>query len=70
MFHNNVLISGSEVVYMKFIDIIQKYIKNRQNNFVLARRTHRQYLGETDKGSILVIKKPRQASSCRQGMWS
>lgn len=59
MFHNNIHVAGSDKVYKKFMDIIKDYIDGRVKTdkpFILADLTHKQYLSETDKGSIMVIK--------------
>ena len=56
IFHNNVHIAGSEKVYEDFKGILTKYKKDNEETFIIAERTFTQYLGETDKGSISVIK--------------
>lgn len=56
MINNNICIAGSKLVYAKFTSTVQTYIDNPVNNFIIAKRTHLQYLSESDKGSILVIK--------------
>eukprot|EP00545_Synedropsis_sp_CCMP1620_P004867 CAMPEP_0119015008 /NCGR_PEP_ID=MMETSP1176-20130426/10506_1 /TAXON_ID=265551 /ORGANISM="Synedropsis recta cf, Strain CCMP1620" /LENGTH=787 /DNA_ID=CAMNT_0006968267 /DNA_START=75 /DNA_END=2438 /DNA_ORIENTATION=+ len=55
MVNNNVFIAGSELVYAKFLSSVRDYIKVPSNNFIVAKRTFSQYLGESDKGSILAI---------------
>lgn len=54
IYYNNAYITGSEKVFEEFKLILKTY-KDR-NNFIIAERTWIQYLGETDKGSITVIK--------------
>ena len=56
IFHNNVHIAGSEKVYEDFKGILTKYKEDNEETFIIAERTFTQYLGETDKGSISVIK--------------
>jgi hypothetical protein len=52
--YNNVHVTGSPSVYRKFSDILINF--SRTPGFILAKSTWIQYLGETDKGSIGVIR--------------
>jgi len=55
IYYNNVRITGSPALYLKFKTILATYKRTNKNDFSIAERTWIQYLGETDKGSMTVI---------------
>lgn len=55
IYHNNVRITGSPDLYRDFENILDTYKFENTDDFIIAKRTWTQYLGETDKGSMTVI---------------
>jgi hypothetical protein len=55
IYHNNVRITGSTDLYSDFEEILDTYKRKNTDDFIIAKRTWTQYLGETDKGSMTVI---------------
>jgi hypothetical protein len=56
MLKNNCLICGNKYLYAEFIGKVEAFANKSSNNFILAKKTFAQYLGDSDKGSILAIK--------------
>jgi hypothetical protein len=59
IYYNNVRITGSPDLYKDFTNILVAYkresARGNTEDFIIAKRTWTQYLGETDKGSMTVI---------------
>ncbi|GFH56871.1 predicted protein [Chaetoceros tenuissimus] len=55
IYRNNIHIGGSASIYNKFQELLDKF--NESNGLEIARRTWIQYLGQSDKGSVMWISK-------------
>lgn len=55
IYRNNTLVTGNKTVYNSFQDVLTEVFRGNLSD--VAKNTHKQYLGATDKGSIEIIQK-------------